>query len=140
MARTPPSVQMPPTPPVDPDNAEFVVFIRSKKLPSWIPMTIVKGGTAANVLVKTWESSNGTNTTARDTLIRNIGQVLDKDYPKAWYVPKGVFLIPPEEELPGTPIDNLKDGVTNFFSSLTGGSKEKTEKKKEESKATAKGF
>lgn len=60
--------------------------------------------------------------------------------PKAWYVPKGVFLIPPEEELPGTPIDNLKDGVTNFFSSLTGGSKEKTEKKKEESKATAKGF
>ena len=45
-------------------------------------MTIVKGGTAANVLVKTWESSNGTNTTARDTLIRNIGQVLYKDYKK----------------------------------------------------------
>eukprot|EP00955_Chlamydomonas_euryale_P007566 80263-Chlamydomonas_euryale.AAC.9 len=53
----------PPVPEVDAENAEFVIFIRAKnffdqkmkvemKASPWVPLTIVKGGQAANYLVK----------------------------------------------------------------------------------------
>lgn len=42
----------PPTPPVDPDNEEFVIFFRAEGRPAWTPFSIVQGGTQANVLVK----------------------------------------------------------------------------------------
>ena len=48
-----------PTPPVDPDNVEFVIFVRSKKLPQWVPLSIVKGGTTANMLVKSLDNELG---------------------------------------------------------------------------------
>ena len=47
----------PPTPPVDPDNEEFVVFVRATQLPRWIPFTIVKGGAQANILVKAMQGN-----------------------------------------------------------------------------------
>ena len=36
--------QTPPIPPVDPDNEEFVMFVRPKRMPQWVPYTIVMGG------------------------------------------------------------------------------------------------
>lgn len=55
--------QEPPTPEVDSDNAEFVVFVRAvdfmdekmkvkMNASPWVPLTIVKGGQAANYLAK----------------------------------------------------------------------------------------
>jgi hypothetical protein len=67
-------IQRPPTPPVDPDNEEFVVFVRAKKLPRWIPFTIVKGGTQANLLVKAMNGNFGKEFYS-NTLINNIAQV-----------------------------------------------------------------
>lgn len=64
----------PPTPPVDPDNAEFVVFVRATKLPRWIPFTIVKGGAQANLLVKAMDGNFGKQF-YKTTLINNIAQV-----------------------------------------------------------------
>mmetsp|Transcript_39001 Transcript_39001/g.99740 ORF Transcript_39001/g.99740 Transcript_39001/m.99740 type:complete len:223 (-) Transcript_39001:27-695(-) len=73
-----PQRELPPTPPVDPDNVEFVLFVRSKKTPQWMPLSVVKGGTSANMLVKSMEG-NFAKDTFRDTLIRNIGEVIYKD-------------------------------------------------------------
>jgi hypothetical protein len=38
---------------------EFVIFVRSKKLPQWFPLSIMKGGSAANLLVKTLQNDIG---------------------------------------------------------------------------------
>lgn len=154
MGRSRPGVnmqrQMPPTPPVDPENEEFVLFVRSKKLPQWIPLSVVKGGTAANMLVKSM-SGNFAQDTFRQTLIRNIGQVVykdreeiekslkeayppmkaaqsfeygfkirDKTNPKNWYIPENVILIPPEDELPKPPVQELQEKAANFLKNLTG--------------------
>ena len=35
--------------------------------------------------------------------------------PKDWYIPKNIFFIPPKDELPGSPIDNFKEGFSNLF-------------------------
>jgi len=71
----PQSQQMrPPTPPVDPDNEEFVIFVRAMKLPRWIPFTIVKGGAQANLLVKAMNGNFGKEFYSK-TLINNIAQV-----------------------------------------------------------------
>ena len=67
-------MQRPPTPPVDPDNAEFVVFVRATKLPRWIPFTIVKGGPQANLLVKAMDGNFGKKF-YQTTLINNIASV-----------------------------------------------------------------
>ena len=67
-------VQLPPTPPVDPANEEFVLFIRAVKFPQWYPLSVVKGGSAANVLVKAMENDFGKKLYGK-TLIRNIGRV-----------------------------------------------------------------
>lgn len=142
--------QMPPTPPVDPDNEEFVLFVRSKKLPQWIPLSVVKGGTSANLLVKSMKGSFA-QSTFRDTLVRNIGEVLykdrveienslktqfpmmknatafeygfkirDKTRPNAWYVAEDIMMIPPEGELPKPPVEELKEKATGFLSRLSG--------------------
>lgn len=113
------STQLPPTPPVDPENVEFVVFVRSKKvlwfikllytlayacstrfsgpshnhhhhhhphhplhprphqLPKWVPLSIIKGGTSANMLVKSLESDWG-NKMFKGQLVNNIGAALYK--------------------------------------------------------------
>lgn len=77
----------PPTPEVDPENAEFVIFVKAKKYmdgkievseSKWIPLSIVKGGQAANLLVKACESEWGRKLYS-NTLIRNIGLAVYKD-------------------------------------------------------------
>ena len=67
-------MQLPPTPPVDPANEEFVLFIRAKKFPQWYPLSVVKGGAQANVLLRTMQNDLGKLLYGK-TLIRNIGSV-----------------------------------------------------------------
>ena len=133
-----------PTPPVDPENVEFVIFVRSKKLLQWMPLSVMKGGAAANVLVKSLENDLGKKLYG-NALIENIGRAIyedqaaiestireqfsmfkatkefefgfkirDKENPKNWYQPINVEIIPPEADLGTTPIDN----VQNFFKDM----------------------
>lgn len=67
-------MQLPPTPPVDPDNEEFVLFIRATKFPQWYPLSVVKGGAQANVLLRAMQNDLGKLLYGK-TLIRNIGSV-----------------------------------------------------------------
>merc|ERR1712176_682878 len=60
---------MPPTPDIDPDNEEFVVFCRSAMIGNWIPCTMIKGNSATNELVKQFLGDTGASM-ARDTMIR----------------------------------------------------------------------
>lgn len=146
--------QTPPTPPVDPENEEFVIFVRSKKLPAWVPLSVVKGGTAANMLVKGLGTDFMKDTTV-NTLVQNIGKAVYKDKdqiiaslrkayppfketkefqfafkirdrtdPKSWYVPKNLMEIPEEAELEKTPVESVKDFFGSAFAGLAGGKKE----------------
>ncbi|PRW60370.1 Metalloendopeptidase family-saccharolysin & thimet oligopeptidase (ISS) [Chlorella sorokiniana] len=143
----------PPTPPVDPENEEFVVFVRSKKLPQWVPLSVVKGGTAANMLVKGLGSDLMKERTEK-TLVQNIGKAVYKDkeqiiaslrksyppfketkefefafkirdrtVPKEWYLPKNLYELPPEAELEKTPAENISDFFGNTFGGFLGGNK-----------------
>lgn len=78
------ALQLPPTPPVDPANEEFVLFIRAVKFPQWYPLSVVKGGSAANVLVKAMEADFGKLLYGK-TLVRNIGRVRAW-LSRAWYL------------------------------------------------------
>eukprot|EP00884_Botryococcus_braunii_P021387 jgi/Botrbrau1/7932/Bobra.9_2s0092.1 len=134
----------PPTPPVDPENVEFVIFVRAKKFPTWYPLSIVKGGNAANLLVRAMESEWGRKLYGK-TLIRNIGQAVykdkkkieaqlkatpslggfsdfeygfkirDKEVPSSWYAADYVTPFPPESELKGTVADNIQAFFNNAF-------------------------
>ena len=43
---------------IDPDNEQFVIYVRSKKgFKAWYPLNVVTGGSTANTLVKSLDSS-----------------------------------------------------------------------------------
>jgi hypothetical protein len=66
-------------PPVDPENAQFVIFVRSKKgLKRWFPLNVVTGGTQANLLIKGMDSEL-TKETSTSTLIREVARTIYKD-------------------------------------------------------------
>ena len=66
-------------PPVDPDNEQFVIYVRSKKgFKSWFPLNVVTGGSTANTLVKGLDS-NLSRDMAKKSLTNNIGQAIYKD-------------------------------------------------------------
>lgn len=123
---------------------EFVIFVRSKKLLQWMPLSIMKGGAAANMLVKSQEIELGKKLYG-NTLIENVGKAIykdkagvertirsqfpmfkaakefeygfkirDKENPKTWYLATDIEVIPPEEELGATPLEN----VNNFFQNI----------------------
>ena len=120
----------------------------SPQLPQWVPLSVVKGGTSANLLVKSMETEWGRKLYAK-TLVSNIGaavykdqdaivksvrasypplreaksfefafKIRDKRAPESWYFAEGLTVIPPEGELEGTALDRLKA----FFGTLGGGS------------------
>jgi hypothetical protein len=130
--------QEPPTPDIDPENAEFVIFCRNPKLPQWLPLSIVKGGQAANLLVRSMDSEWGRKLFGK-TLIRNIAQavykdkdqveklvkrqypplkqasdlqygfkVRDKTKPKSWYQPVDITILPEEKDLEPTAVERLQ--------------------------------
>lgn len=75
--------QAPPVPEVDPENEEFVVFVRANSglstVPkNWVPLSIVKGGQSANLLVKAMESEWGRKLYGK-TLITNIAKAVYQD-------------------------------------------------------------
>jgi Family of unknown function (DUF6523) len=144
-----PFVQEIPTPPVDPDNVEFVIFVRSAKLLQWMPLSVMKGGAAANLLVKSLENDLGKKLYG-NTLIDNIGgaiykdkddiertikaqfpmfkatkefefgfKIRDKENPKNWYMPIDVQLIPPQSELGTSPLDKAQDFFSNMGENLS---------------------
>ena len=51
-----------------------MLFIRAKKFPQWYPLSVVKGGAQANVLLKAMQNDFGKLLYGK-TLIRNIGSV-----------------------------------------------------------------
>ncbi len=139
-------MQMPnvPVPPVDPENVEFVIFVRSKKLLQWMPLSVMKGGGPANMLVKALENDLGKKMYG-NTLVENVGtaiykdkdaiersirgqfpmfkatqefeygfKIRDKENPKDWYLAKDIQVIPPAEELGNTPVEKMG----NFFQDL----------------------
>jgi len=66
-------------PPIDPDNEQFVIYVRSKKgFKAWYPLNVVTGGSTANTLVKGLES-NVSKDLAKKSLTSNIGQAIYKD-------------------------------------------------------------
>jgi hypothetical protein len=66
-------------PPVDPDNEQFVIYVRSKKgLKTWFPLNVVTGGSTANTLVKGLDS-NLSKELALKSLTNNIAQALYKE-------------------------------------------------------------
>lgn len=67
-------------PPIDPDNEQFVIYVRSKKgLKVWYPLNVVTGGSAANTLVKGLENDLS-KSMALKSLSQNIGQAIYKDF------------------------------------------------------------
>eukprot|EP00746_Dinoflagellata_sp_MGD_P165716 gnl/MRDRNA2_/MRDRNA2_95154_c0_seq1.p1 gnl/MRDRNA2_/MRDRNA2_95154_c0~~gnl/MRDRNA2_/MRDRNA2_95154_c0_seq1.p1 ORF type:complete len:289 (-),score=57.88 gnl/MRDRNA2_/MRDRNA2_95154_c0_seq1:113-979(-) len=145
-----------PIPPVDPDNEEFVIFVRSKKLQMWVPCTMIKGTNAANQLVKSLGDTG--KSLQKDTLIRSLGEsiygnqkellkaakksspmlgyakefefgfkVRDKSNPKDWYIPKQIVTIPPEGELPEAPLAGATKAFDSVKESITNMFKPKTE-------------
>jgi len=82
-------------PPIDPDNEQFVIYVRSKKgLKTWFPLNVVTGGSTANTLVKGLDSNLSKDVfsslsyyhfshtflqMALKSLTNNIGQALYKE-------------------------------------------------------------
>lgn len=66
-------------PPIDPDNEQFVIYVRSVKgFKSWYPLNVVTGGSTANTLVKGL-GSDMSKELALSSLRNNIGQAIYKD-------------------------------------------------------------
>lgn len=138
-------MDVPPTPPVDPNDEEFVIFVRSTKFPLWYPYSIMKGGWAANALVKSQESDWMKNMTGGQ-LVKNISEALYKEYdevskqvrsnypmlknaqelqfgfklrdkskPDDWYKPIDIQALLPREEVGNSVVGNMMDSVQNLF-------------------------
>lgn len=63
---------------MDPENVEFVIFVRSKKLLQWMPLSVMKGGGPANMLVKSLENDLGKKLYG-NTLVTNVAKAIYKD-------------------------------------------------------------
>ncbi|CAK9875717.1 unnamed protein product [Sphagnum jensenii] len=141
---------MPSLPKVDDDgNPKFVLFIRTKNVPRWYPLSIVTGGTTAKVMVAAMGNEWGKKF-YQGTLTRNIAGVIYKDEravkqaalkqypvlkaatgfeygykimdtknPKAALFGSDVIQVPPQEELKSV-VDKVKD----FFGNTVEGVKE----------------
>ena len=75
--------QAPPVPPVDPDNEEFVIFVRSKNSPvaQWFPFNIVVGGSQANTMAQAMQGGFAAKL-FEGTLSKNIGRTIYEDLDK----------------------------------------------------------
>lgn len=65
-------------PPLDPENPQFMIYVRSKAVPQWYPVSVVTGGSAAKGLIKMAEG-NFAAQFGQDALTRNVGSVIYKD-------------------------------------------------------------
>lgn len=65
-------------PPLDPDNPQFMIYVRSAAVPMWNPLSVVTGGSAAKGLVSMAKGGMGSKF-GTDALTRNVGSVIYKD-------------------------------------------------------------
>lgn len=65
-------------PAVDPENAQLVIFVRSKVLKRWMPLNVLNGGAQANALVKGMEVEF-TKETSTNTLKREVARMIYKE-------------------------------------------------------------
>jgi hypothetical protein len=75
---TPARRQAPPLPAVDPENAQLVIFVRSKVLKRWMPLNVLNGGSQANGLVKGMELEL-TKEASTSTLKREVARMIYKE-------------------------------------------------------------
>lgn len=61
--------------PIDPQNPQFVIFVRSTKLPFWYPVNVITGGSQAKLLLRTMESRFG-QTLVESNLLKQLGKSL----------------------------------------------------------------
>jgi hypothetical protein len=61
--------------PIDPQNPQFVIFVRSTKLPFWYPVNVITGGSQAKLLLRTMESQFG-QTLVESNLLKQLGKSL----------------------------------------------------------------
>lgn len=59
--------------PIDRENPQFVIFVRSKKLPLWYPITVLTGSAQAKLLVKSLESRFG-QALVESNLVKQVGK------------------------------------------------------------------
>lgn len=68
-----------PLPPIDPENVQFVVFVRAKTgLKRWNPLTVTQGNAQATLLVKGLDSDL-TRDTTQSTLVKEFARAIYKD-------------------------------------------------------------
>eukprot|EP00242_Pyramimonas_sp_CCMP2087_P007365 CAMPEP_0198209204 /NCGR_PEP_ID=MMETSP1445-20131203/13923_1 /TAXON_ID=36898 /ORGANISM="Pyramimonas sp., Strain CCMP2087" /LENGTH=240 /DNA_ID=CAMNT_0043882893 /DNA_START=45 /DNA_END=767 /DNA_ORIENTATION=- len=65
-------------PPLDPENPQFMIYVRSKAIPMWQALSVVTGGSAAKGLVSMSKGGMGSKF-GTDALTRNVGSVIYKD-------------------------------------------------------------
>jgi hypothetical protein len=146
-------------PPLDPNNPQFMIYVRSKAVPMWYPVSVITGGSTAKNLVNAAEG-NFASDFFRNALTKNMADVVYKDEKAIrnlvyrsysllkqakvleWgykmldpkdaersMKPTGVALIPPQSELK----DNVVEGTVNKLKSslpfLFGGGDKKEEVK-----------
>merc|ERR1711907_645707 len=100
------------TPPIDPENEEFVLFARSKRsaLKNWYPFTIMAGGSLAKTLGATLYKEQDKvvgMVKERVPYLKNAKEmefafkIRNKAKPASWMFTDGVEAIPDEEECKG---------------------------------------
>ncbi len=142
-------------PPVDPENAQFVIFVRSKRgLKKWFPLNVVTGGAQANLLVKGLEADISKETSA-NTLKREVARtiykdkaqieelvrskfttfkfakeleygmsILNKEKPRESVMGlTGVMVLPAEEDIGQTAVEQAAAGAAGVLDSITSGCK-----------------
>eukprot|EP00244_Chara_vulgaris_P007074 TRINITY_DN2654_c0_g1_i2.p1 TRINITY_DN2654_c0_g1~~TRINITY_DN2654_c0_g1_i2.p1 ORF type:complete len:279 (+),score=36.15 TRINITY_DN2654_c0_g1_i2:540-1376(+) len=129
----------------DDGNSKFILFVRSN-VPQWYPLSVVTGGSQANVLTTMMESKFGRKL-YESTLTRNVAAVIyrdekevqtsaikqwpvlknatafeygykvaDKKNPRSSFMASNVIQIPPENEL-----KTVAGRVKDFWTNLTSG-------------------
>lgn len=131
-------------PPLDPENPQFMLYVRSKAVPQWYPVSVVTGGSAAKAMVKMANGNFGKDFYT-GALTRNVGSViykdenairnlvfksypllrkaaelqwgyklLDPENPKKSMMPSGVVLVPPKDENKA-PLEGVADKLKGLF-------------------------
>jgi len=129
-------------PPLDPNNPQFMIYVRSAAVAQWYPVSVVTGGSAAKQLIKMVDGDTF-NQFFKDRLTANVSEViykdeqqiknlvfqqygllrkakslvwgykvLDAENPRKSMMPTGVIKCPPKDEVVMNPVLN---GVKNLF-------------------------
>jgi hypothetical protein len=86
-------------PPIDPDNEQFVIYVRSKRgIKAWYPLNVVTGGSAANTLVKGLDNDMS-KSMALKSLSQNIGKAIYRDFDAIEQVARSMPMLKQAKEI-----------------------------------------